>query len=43
MTGDAMWRALSAVSVPALRSKPMMLQCKFEDWLFCKKHDLDSS
>lgn len=29
--------------VKTLRSKPMTLQCKFEDWLFRKKHDLDSS
>ncbi len=26
-----------------LRSKPIRLQCTFEDWLFRKKHDLDSS
>ena len=39
--------ALAAVVMPekasVLRSKPIRLQCTFEDWLFRRKHDLDSS
>jgi len=46
------WRGEREVSLTAvilfaeekmLRSKPMRLCCKFEDWLFGEKHALDSS